>query len=51
MTCKEREAVRRCAQWLAYCVEIGWSRNDLDFLESLWWKYHDKTGELVSAAR
>lgn len=41
-------AMRKCAEWLAYCLRIGWSRKELDALESLWWKYHDKrTGELT----
>jgi hypothetical protein len=41
-----REAVHKCAEWLAYCVRIGWRRDELDFLEGLWWKYHDNRGNL-----
>ena len=44
-----KTAVRRCAEWLAYCLEIGWNKADLDFLESLWWKYHDERGNLKAA--
>lgn len=41
------EAIRLCAQWLAFCVQIGWRNSDLDWLESLWWKYHNYRGELA----
>ena len=43
-------AVIACGQWLAFCLSIGWRRDELDALESLWWKYHDRTGQLISAA-
>lgn len=35
MTPSSLEAVRSCALWLQACLELGWSRKDLDFLESL----------------
>lgn len=41
-------AVRKCAEWLAYCLSIGWKRSDLDALKALWWKYHDERGHLKS---
>lgn len=30
--------IRACAEWLSYCLSIGWKRRDLDALEKLWWK-------------
>jgi hypothetical protein len=42
------KAVRDCAEWLSYCLQIGWKREQLDELEALWWKYHNWHGELVS---
>ena len=38
---------RRCAQWLTECLRIGWTRQDLDRLERLWWRYHDENGHLI----
>lgn len=29
-----------CAQWLAYCLSIGWDKSDLDELQRIWWQYH-----------
>jgi hypothetical protein len=44
---KSRKAVMKCAEWLAYCVKIGWPISSLDRLEELWWEHHDwKTGEV-----
>ena len=40
-------ALRRCAEWLAYCLSIGWRRAQLDELEALWWQHHDRTGRLA----
>lgn len=40
-----RLAKQHCAQWLAYCLRIGWPKSSLDALEALWWKYHDDTGQ------
>ena len=36
------KALRDCANWLYYCLKIGWKKEDLDMLEELWWQYHDK---------
>ena len=43
---RSRAAVEKCAQWLAYCVAIGWAREKLDALESLWWQHHDCNGDM-----
>ncbi len=40
-------ALRKCAEWLSYCLSIGWRREQLDALEALWWQHHDRTGRLV----
>lgn len=40
-------ALRKCAEWLAYCLSIGWRRDQLDALEALWWQHHDRTGRVV----
>ncbi|MBA7658075.1 hypothetical protein ES703_66023 [subsurface metagenome] len=43
---KSLRALKLCAAWLAACLEIGWSKSDLDDLENLFWKYHHpRTGE------
>lgn len=44
---QSKKAILTCANWLAYCLKIGWSRHDLDRLEWLWWKYHDDHGRLL----
>lgn len=38
------QAIRECADWLIYCLRIGWKKSDLDALQSLWWQYHDEHG-------
>lgn len=43
------KAAAECGRWLVTCLNLGWSRDELDFLEALWWKYHDFNGRLVSA--
>jgi len=44
-----KDALMACAEWLAYCLKIGWPRKDLERLESLWWEYHDDNGRLLCA--
>lgn len=44
---KTEKAIRQCAQWLEYCLNIGWPKQDLDALEALWWQYHDGNGNLI----
>jgi hypothetical protein len=41
-----QKALKQCAKWLAYCLKIGWSKEQLDRLEAIWWKYHDENGNL-----
>jgi hypothetical protein len=40
------KALRTCAEWLAYCLKLGWPKSDLNELEALWWQYHDENGNL-----
>lgn len=42
-------AQRKCAQFLSYCLSIGWDRSCLDDIERIFWLYRDEqTGELIS---
>jgi hypothetical protein len=41
------EGLRRCAEFLTFCLSIGWSRESLDLLERLWWEDHDHNGNLI----
>lgn len=40
------QAIKDCADWLAYCLSIGFPKEALDSLEKLWWKHHDNNGKL-----
>jgi hypothetical protein len=42
------KAILACAQWLSYCLSIGWPKTDLDELERLWYQYHDDNGKLIT---
>ena len=44
---RTRDAIKKCAEWLAECLKMGWRHDDLDALESLWWEHHDHTGALI----
>lgn len=35
---------KKCAEWLAYCLEIGYHKSQLDALEKLWMDNHDDNG-------
>lgn len=41
-----RNAARKCVEWLAFCLSIGWSTERLVNLESMWWRGHKPNGEL-----
>jgi hypothetical protein len=45
---RTQKALRGCAEWLVECLRLGWRREDLDFMEELWWRHHNHRGELVS---
>lgn len=42
--------IKKCAEWLAWCLENGWPKESLDVLEALWWKYHGDEGERQAGA-
>ena len=44
---KTSRAIKKCAEWLAYCLSIGWNKKSLDGLERIWWEYHDDYGNLI----
>ena len=39
------KAIKQCAEWLSYCLKIGWKKKQLDKLEATWWEYHDENGD------
>ncbi len=39
-------ACMQCDSWLAACAAHGWNKAGLALLERLWWKHHDKDGNL-----
>jgi hypothetical protein len=43
---KTQKALVKCAYWLLYCLSIGWAKEELDELEKIWWRYHDRFGNL-----
>jgi hypothetical protein len=45
-TDKHLRGLERCADYLRYCLSIGWSRASLDSLEALWWADRDRLGNL-----
>ena len=42
-----RRAIKACAAWLAFCLQIGWERSKLNALERIWWQHHDDDGRLT----
>jgi hypothetical protein len=43
----ERRQIQKCAEWLVFCLSIGYKKSQLDRLEALWWKYHGEPKEEV----
>jgi len=41
----DTKEIKKCADWLVWCLENGWPKSSLDDLEALWWKYHSKERE------
>lgn len=41
-------AIGLCAKWLQCCLRVGWPKSSLDDLEQLWWRYHDRYGNLIA---
>jgi len=44
---QQAKAVMACAEWLKYCLSIGWRKSDLDDLQRIWWQWHDDDGNLI----
>lgn len=40
------QAAKKKAEWLAYCLEIGFSKDDLDGLSECWDRFKDEYGNL-----
>lgn len=40
---------KACANWLKYCLELGYKKEHLDVLEKVWNDYHDENGNLISS--
>ena len=43
---KTTKAMTKCAKWLSLCLKLGWRKESLDLLESLWWEHHDDKGNV-----
>ncbi len=39
-----REGLAKCLAWCDACRELGWSENQMDTIEAMFWKYKDKDG-------
>lgn len=35
---RDSEKWRLCAEWLRFCLSIGWAKSDLDALERVFWQ-------------
>jgi hypothetical protein len=46
---RTQKAIRECAEWLSYCLRLGWKKSQLDRLEEIWWEFHDDNGKLRDA--
>ena len=46
---RTKRAIQACGEWLVACLRLGYSQNDLDALEVIWWKHHDDTGKLIES--
>lgn len=41
------KAAREFAQAMQYLLTIGWKKEELPFLEKLWWSIRDDNGNIV----
>lgn len=44
-------AIQDCAVWLNYCLSIGYTKEQLDALEKIWWEHHDENGNLIKGSK
>lgn len=42
----KKQAIVKKAEWLAYCLEIGFPKSDLDELDAIWDRFKDEHGNL-----
>lgn len=38
------KGAQKKAEWLKYCLDIGWDKSDLDALAEIWDRYYDESG-------
>ena len=38
----KRHPKLNCAQWLRYCLSIGYTKEELPALADIWFKYYDR---------
>jgi hypothetical protein len=43
---QKTKAIKKCSEWLVYCLEIGYDKSALDELQKLWWQHHNEDGTL-----
>jgi hypothetical protein len=43
------KGVKKCAEWLAFCLSIGYKKEELDALENVFWMFRDRNGNLKRA--
>lgn len=43
----KNQNIKKCAEWLAFCLDIGFTKEQLPELEKLWYKYRDENGNLL----
>ena len=41
------KGIKKCAEWLIFCLSVGYKKFQLDALEKLWLQYHNDNGELI----
>lgn len=42
----KEQAAKKKAEWLAKCLDFGWSKNDLEGLSNIWDKFKDENGNM-----
>lgn len=42
----EKQNTLKCAEWLTYCLSIGWDKDLLPKLEKIWKDNHDENGNI-----
>jgi len=42
----KEQAAKKKAEWLAKCLDFGWSKNDLEGLSNIWDEFKDENGNM-----